>query len=206
MNKLIQQIYTHKTLYFLIILSAFLVFPRLGENALGVDEGVASFYSLTTLKFGYPANSDGINEVDYLMAMDGRQKIQPWFPYYVRALSLYIFGQNSFAARFPSALLAVLSVPLLYFLTLKINRNKEEAAIATLLFICSVPLLLYFRTARYISFEIPFTLLIIWFYFQMLEHKKWSARFYHILSHALSFYAYFLLRSFSGNNFTSACL
>jgi len=94
MNKLKNQLHTYKALYFLIVLSVFLVFPRLGENALGVDEGVDSFYSLTTLKFGYPANSDGINEVDYFMAIDGRQKVQPWFPYYVRALSIYIFGQN----------------------------------------------------------------------------------------------------------------
>tara|TARA_B100000959_G_scaffold286698_1_gene366594 strand:- start:9159 stop:10868 length:1710 start_codon:yes stop_codon:yes gene_type:complete len=188
MNKLKNQLHTYKALYFLIVLSVFLVFPRLGENALGVDEGVDSFYSLTTLKFGYPANSDGINEVDYFMAIDGRQKVQPWFPYYVRALSIYIFGQNSFAARFPSALIAVLSVPLLYFLTLKINRNKEEAAIATLLFICSVPLLLYFRTARYIAFQIPFTLLILWFYFQMLEHRKWGVSGF-ILSSALLFHS-----------------
>ena len=169
------QLYAHKTLFVLMILSIFLIFPRLGENALQVDEGSDSFYSLTTLKYGYPAINDGINEFGHTHAINGIWKQQPWFPFYVRALSIYIFGQNSFAARFPSAMLGVLSVFPLYFLNFKISRSKKEAFIATLLFICSVPLLLYFRTARYIAFQIPLTLLMLWFYVQMLEHKKWSA-------------------------------
>ena len=169
------QLYAHKTLFVLMILSIFLIFPRLGENVLQVDEGSDSFYSLTILKYGYPATSDGLNEFGGVIGIDGVWKQQPWFPFYVRALSLLFFGQNSFAARFPSALLGVLSVPLLYFLSLMVLGNKKESIIATLLFICSVPLLLYFRTARYIAFQIPLTLLILWFYVQMLEHKKWSA-------------------------------
>ena len=175
MGRLRQQLYTHKKLFFLIFLSIVLIFPRLGENVLQIDEAGDSFHSLTTLKFGYPAISDGINEFGRNISPDGILKLQPWFTFYVRALSLYLFGQNSFAARFPSALLGVLSVPLLYLLTFKLSQRQNEAFIATLLFICSVPLLLYFRTARYIAFQIPFTLLIIWFYIQMLEHKKWSA-------------------------------
>ncbi len=174
MNKLMQQLYTHKTLFFLIVLSAVLIFPRLGENVLQVDEGSDSFYSLAILEHGYPATQYGLNEFGHSIAIDGIWKQQPWFPFYVRAVSFYVFGQNSFAARFPSALIGVLSVPLLYFLSLKVLGSKKEAAIATLLFICSVPLLLYFRTARYIAFQVPFTLLIIWFYLQMLEQKKWS--------------------------------
>lgn len=141
---------------------------------LQVDEGSDSFYSLTTLKYGYPAVSDGINEFGHTHAIDGIWKQQPWFPFYIRALSLSVFGQNSFAARFPSAFLGVLSVPILYFLALKLSNNRKEASIATLLFICSVPLLLYFRTARYIAFQVPFTLLVVWFYMQMLEQKKWG--------------------------------
>lgn len=165
---------TNKALIFLIILSVVLIFPRLGENVLQIDEGSDSFYSLTILKYGYPAGSDGINEFGHTHTIDGVWKQQPWFPFYVRALSLFLFGQNSFAARFPSALLGVLSVPLLYFLTLKFSQNEKEAFLATLLFICSVPLLLYFRTARYIAFQIPLSLLTIWFYILMLENKKWG--------------------------------
>ena len=169
------QLYNHKTLLLLIVLSVVLIFPRLGENVLQVDEGADTFYSLTILKYGYPATSDGINEFGHTHAINGVWKQQPWFPFYVRALSLYVFGQNSFAARFPSALFGVLSVPLLYFLSLKVLESKKEAAVAAVLFTCSVPLLLYFRTARYIAFQMPLTLLIIWFYIQILEHKKWSA-------------------------------
>ena len=100
MGKLRQQLYTHKKLFFLVVLSIVLIFPRLGENVLQIDEAGDSFHSLTTLKFGYPAISDGINEFGRHISPDGILKVQPWFSFYVRALSLYLFGQNSFAVSF----------------------------------------------------------------------------------------------------------
>ena len=142
---------------------------------LQVDEGADTFISTTILKYGYPKHSDGIN---YTMpsadVYDGIFLYRTWVPYYIQSVSLQLFGQNTFAARLPFAILGVFSVWSLYSFTLRWTNRKTIAFFACLLLATSVPALLYFRTARYVAVPILLTSLLLRFYITIFDKEKWN--------------------------------
>ncbi len=165
----------HPALWFLIPCAALLIFSGLGENVLQTDEGADTFISTTILKSGLPQHSDGTNTT--MLFADVREGLfvyRTWVPYYLQAASLALFGNTAFAARLPFALAGVLSVIALYFLALKWSGRKSIAFTAALFLACSVPALLYFRTARYITLPILFTPVLLYCYTQIFERKKWN--------------------------------
>ena len=162
--------------FFLLILCAFfIIFTGLGDSALQVDEGEDTFISTTILKYGFPKHSDGVNHtMDVADINVGFFAYRPWFPYYLQAVSIFLFGKTTFAARLPFALNGIFSLCALYFLTLKLTQKRSTAFLAALFMTFSVPALLYFRTARYISLPISLTILLIIFYLGLYEKKEWS--------------------------------
>ena len=153
-----------------------MVFFGLSNGVLQGDEGADAFISSTILKYGAPYHHDEINSTMKYASVrdDGLFLYRTWLPYYLQAGSLFIFGQTTFAARLPFALLGVVSAIVLYFFTLKLTRKKSVAVLAALLLISSVPALIYFRTARYVGLPILLTILLLYSYITILEKKKWN--------------------------------
>lgn len=165
----------HPGLLFLFPYSLLLIFLGLGDGALQVDEGMDTFVSTTILKYGVPTHSDGLNATMLFADIyDGLFIYRTWLPYYLQAFSLDIFGHTTFAARLPFALVGVLSVIALYFLTLKLTGDKITAFLAALLLSSSAPALIYFRTARYIGLPVLLTILLIYFYIRIFADKPWK--------------------------------
>jgi len=166
---------THFALIFLILFSFLLIFTGLDDTVLQVDEGADTFISTTILKYGYPKHSDGTH---YSMAegdaFDGIFLYRTWAPYYLQSISLQLFGQNTFSARFPFAILGVFSIWSLYSFTLLWTNRKTIAFVASLLLATSVPALLYFRTARYVAIPILLTPLLLRFYIPIFDKEKWN--------------------------------
>ena len=166
---------THFALIFLILFSFLLIFTGLDDTVLQVDEGADTFISTTILKYGYPKHSDGTH---YSMAegdaFDGIFLYRTWAPYYLQSISLQLFGQNTFSARFPFAILGVFSIWSLYSFTLRWTNRKTIAFVASLLLATSVPALLYFRTARYVAIPILLTPLLLRFYIPIFDKEKWN--------------------------------
>jgi 4-amino-4-deoxy-L-arabinose transferase-like glycosyltransferase len=107
-------------------------------------------------------------------AFDGIFLYRTWVPYYLQSISLQLFGQNTFSARLPFAILGVLSVWTLYSFTLRWTNRKTVAFFACLLLATSVPTLLYFRTARYVAIPILLTPLLLRFYITIFDKAKWN--------------------------------
>lgn len=162
---------------FLAVLSysAFLTLSGLGNSVLQVDEGLDTFVTTTIGKFVLPMHSDGVNStMEFADARGGVFILRTWFPYYLQALFLAIFGHNTIAARLPFALCGVAAVAGVYFLSLRLGTKKSTASLAAFLFASSVPALLYFRTARYIVLPMLLTPLLLIYYLKIFEGEKWN--------------------------------
>ena len=169
-------LFRHSGLFFLFPYSVLLIFLGLGDGALQVDEGADTFISTTILKYGVPMHSDGVNATMLFADIyDGLFIYRTWVPYYLQAFSLSVFGNTTFAARLPFALIGVISVLALYFLALRLTTNKFTAFLSALFLASSVPALLYFRTARYVGFPILLTILLLFFYISIFADKKWQS-------------------------------
>ena len=120
---------THVALIFLIPFSFLLVFTGLDDTVLQVDEGIDTFISTTILKYGYPKHSDGTH---YTMpegdVFDGIFLYRTWVPYYLQSISLQLFGQNTFSARLPFAILGVFS-GLQVLDSLRVDSLPREVAV-----------------------------------------------------------------------------
>ncbi len=166
---------THLALVFLLPFSFLLIFTGLDDTVLQTDEGADTFISTTILKYGYPKHSDGTH---YTMpegdVFGGIFLYRPWVSYYLQSVSLQLFGQNTFAARLPFAILGVFSIWSLYSFTLRWTNRKTIAFFACLLLTTCVPALLYFRTARYVAVPILLTPLLLRFYITIFDKEKWN--------------------------------
>jgi hypothetical protein len=166
---------THIALIFLIPFSFLLIFTGLDDTVLQVDESADTFVSTTILKYGYPKHSDGTH---YTMpegdAFNGTFMYRTWVPYYLQSASLLLFGQSTFSARLPFAIVGVFSIWSLYSFTLRLTNRKMVAFMASLLLATSVPALIYFRTARYVAIPILLTPLLLRFYITIFDKEKWN--------------------------------
>ena len=166
---------THFALVFLILFSFFLIFTGLDDTVLQLDEGADTLVSTTILKYGYPKHTDGTHyTMPYADIFDGIFVYRTWVPYYLQSASLLLFGQSTFSARLPFAILGIFSVWSLYSFTLRWTHRKTIAFLASLLLVTSVPALLYFRTARYIAIPILLTPLLLRFYITIFDKAKWN--------------------------------
>jgi 4-amino-4-deoxy-L-arabinose transferase-like glycosyltransferase len=160
----------------LLLLIAFLtIFTGLDDSVLQVDEGADTFVSTTILKHGLPMHSDGLNHtMPYADIFDGVFIYRTWVPYYLQAFSLHFLGNNTFAARLPFAVAGFFSIWCLYHLTIRLTQEKSTAIFAATFLATCVPALLYFRTSRYVAIPILLTPILLSFYIDIFEKKKWN--------------------------------
>ncbi|MFH0855524.1 MAG: glycosyltransferase family 39 protein [Candidatus Omnitrophota bacterium] len=83
---------------------------------------------------------------------------KPIFLYWLMRISMGVFGDTSFAARFPPALFAVLGAIAVYFLSLIGFRNEKKAFITGLILISSG---FYIGLARSVFTDMIFSVLIL---------------------------------------------
>ena len=168
-------IFKYLPLVFLAVYSTLMIFPNLDNSALQVDEGGDTFISTTLLKSHFPRHSDGINSsMLFANVHDGLFVYRPWVPYYIQSFSLSLFGQTTFAARLPFALIGVFAVIFLYRFALKFTDQQFVAFLAAFFLASSIPALIFFRTARYVGVPILLSTLLLNFYIDIYKNKKWN--------------------------------
>src|SRR2546430_1269234 len=135
----------HLPFALIAVIAAGLIFTNLGSDYLGGDEGDTAVLASNILKFGVPKAWDGVTFMDSdFGARENEQLVMvssPWVQYYVTAASFLVFGQNTFAARFPFALAAWMSILLAYFIVWKVTANRWAASSAAVLLVSSVQFL-----------------------------------------------------------------
>ena len=159
----------------LLLLSSFFVFKNLGNLYLILDEYDYAVLGKNILKFGFPTVWDGKNfigpESHSICYLWGQQV---WISFYLIAISYLCFGFTPLATRIPFAVSGLISVLLLYLLTLRITKSRKTARVASLLFTLSVSCLIYMRTGRYMALTFLMSILCIWFYLDLIEARKGS--------------------------------
>ena len=165
----------HLALTLLLSIVFLTIFTGLDDSVLQIDEGADTFVSTTILKYGLPLHSDGLNHtMPYADIFDGVFVYRTWIPYYLQSISLYFFGNNTFAARLPFAVAGFFSIWCLYHLAIRLTKDKSVAVFAATFLASCVPALLYFRTARYVAIPILLTPILLSFYIDIFEKKKWN--------------------------------
>ena len=166
---------SHLAVILLLPISLLIIFTGLDNSVLQVDEGADTFISTTILKHGLPMHSDGLNHsMPYADVFDGIFIYRTWIPYYLQALSFQLMGNNTFAARLPFAIAGLFSIFCLYCFAFRLTQIRRVAIFAASFLATSVPVILYFRTSRYVVFPILLTPILLLFYIDIFEKQKWN--------------------------------
>jgi hypothetical protein len=173
------------------VLSAVLIFANLGGDYLWEDEGDTAALAVNILKFGVPKAWDGqaFLDSDHGARLNSNLVMvtHPWVQYYLTAGSFIVFGQNTFAARFPFALAGWLSIPLGYIFLWRLTRNRWIALSAAILLTVSVQFLLYARQCRYCALNM---LIVVWLFWAFFKMKSTRGCVSFVLAAALLFHTH----------------
>ncbi|MFI5205549.1 MAG: hypothetical protein ACHQVK_01275, partial [Candidatus Paceibacterales bacterium] len=135
------------------IIFSVLVILAANMHPLWGDEAETALFARNILHYGVPKGWDGTNIMGINNAVVLNNNLinhtSPWAQYYITAASFAIFGQTSFSARLPFIILSIFSIPLLYFLVLKLSQSKKAATLATIIAGVSVPYILFSYQDRY---------------------------------------------------------
>src|SRR2546427_12443260 len=161
----------HLPFALIAVIAAGLIFTNLGSDYLWADEGDTAVLASNILKFGVPKAWDGVTFMDSdFGARENEQLVMvrsPWVQYYVTAASFLVFGQNTFAARFPFALAGWMSILLVYFFLWRSIGSRLTAFSAAALLVLSVQFLLYARQCRYCALNMLLICWLFWSFFRM---------------------------------------
>lgn len=171
---------------------ALLIIPAARMHELWGDEAETALFARNILKYGVPKGWDGTNimGINNAVVLDKNlvNHTSPWAQYYMVAASFALFGQSSFTARIPSIFLSLLSIPMLYFLAMKLTGNKRIAFLTTLIASLSVQGILFAYQARYYQLTNISGILFLWASVSLLDRRMWP-RWVFILSGVVFFYA-----------------
>jgi uncharacterized membrane protein len=158
------------------VISAVLLLTNLGVGYLWADEGDTAVLASNIVRFGLPKAWDGATfmDSDFGARVNGQMIMvsSPWLQYYVTAAAFVLFGESTFAARLPFALAGLLTIGVVYFLTLRTTADRRSALLASVLTICSVQFLLFCRQSRYYAFAMLFTCLLIDIFLRMTSPRR----------------------------------
>jgi 4-amino-4-deoxy-L-arabinose transferase-like glycosyltransferase len=153
------------------IIGALLIFTNLGADYLWEDEGDTAALAVNILKFGVPKAWDGAAFLDSdhgaRLNRDLVMVTHPWIQYYLTAASFLVFGQNTFAARFPFALASWMSIVFVYFFLWRTTGSRLTAFFAAALLVLSVQFLLFARQSRYSALNMLLVCWLFWIFFEM---------------------------------------
>lgn len=183
-----------------IIFSALIVRGALAHPLWG-DEAETALFARSILTHGVPYGWDGT----YLMGNDNAVSLNsdlvnhsnPWLQYYLSAASFRLFGEGAFQARLPFLIFGAVGVPLLYFLTLKLTKDKLVSFLTIFKFSLSASFILYATNARYYNTNVFFGLLFLFATLYLNEKKLWPkillifSSVGYVYSHYVSFPTFF---------------
>lgn len=161
----------HWPLAIAALLGAVFIFTNLGRDCLWEDEGDTAALASNILKFGVPKAWDGAAflDSDHGARLNGDLVMvtHPWLQYYLTAASFLVFGENTFAARFPFAVAGWMSILFAYFFVWRFTGNRVAAFTAAALLIFSVQFLLYAKQCRYCAINMLLVCWLFWSFFKM---------------------------------------
>jgi len=161
----------HWPFVILTTVAAVFIFTNLGSDYLWEDEGDTAALASNILKFGVPKAWDGAAFLDSdhgaRLNRDLVMVTHPWIQYYLTAASFLIFGQNTFAARFPFAVASWMSILLVYVFLWRTTASRLTAFSAAALLTVSVQFLLYARQCRYCALNMFLICWLFWTFFKM---------------------------------------
>src|SRR5206468_11343656 len=162
---------SHPLLAALMAIAGVLIFTNLGSDYLWEDEGDTAALASNILKFGVPKAWDGAAFLDSdhgaRLNRDLVMVTHPWIQYYLTAGSFLIFGENTFAARFPFAIAGWMSILFVYLFVWRFFGNRLSAFSAAALLVLSVQFLLYAKQCRYCSLNMFLIVWLFWSFFKM---------------------------------------
>ncbi|MGA1840872.1 MAG: ArnT family glycosyltransferase [bacterium] len=187
---------SHKFILILLPLAIFLLFTNLGRHYVYIDEANTAFLAKNILEYGYPRIADDKNILPPFHDGSFTKHLawveQPWLQYYLAAASIAVFGQNSFAPRFPFALLGLLSIILLYKLVLYLYPgNKLLANLTILVYLLSIPFLLMARNCRYYSLVLIFVPLLMLMFLRWMDSFLLKDNLLYIITSILLFHSFY---------------
>lgn len=160
----------------LLALATVLIFSRLGQDYLWSDEGDTAVFAANIVKHGVPVAWDGTALIDSDLGkrLNGDLVMisHPWLQYYLTAASFAVFGESAWAARFPFAILGLVTIVLTYFMVWQASCNRWTAAAAAGLLTVSVQFLLYSRQSRYYTLSAALTCLLVWAFLRL---RSWQS-------------------------------
>jgi len=186
-----------------LIAGAILIFSNLSNRYLWEDEAETALLGRNILTYGIPKAFDGKNLISQELGRDYNKNYvwrwTPWLDKYIAALSFKILGEGTFQARVPFAFMGILSLISVYFLTRLIFKDPWMGVLSMVFLTLSIPFLLYVRQCRYYSIAILGSIWVLYFFFEMLQHKK-RAVFGLFLAMTVLFHSNYLI--FAGMTFS----
>lgn len=159
-----------------VFVAALLIFIRLDQRVLYIDEAETALLGRTTLAHGIPTAHDGKNLISQELEHehDARDvwRWTPWLEKYMTAASFAVLGESTFSARFPFALLGLLSVVSMYPLALAWFRDRWVGVLAMAFLALSVPFLLHVRQCRYYSITIFASIWVFYFLMGLVRGRR----------------------------------
>ncbi|MEI6221808.1 MAG: glycosyltransferase family 39 protein [bacterium] len=113
-----------------------------------------------------------LKNANYRPIFIGEGHEQPGLHFMILAIFIKIFGQTTFALRFPSAIIGTLTIPLFYFFAKRLLQKPGLAAIAATLLTFSSWHVNFSRIAFNSIFSVFFDLLALFFLVKGLQERK----------------------------------
>lgn len=176
----------------------FAILVTLGANMhpLWGDEAETALWGRSILAHGVPYGWDGVNIMGIndgvVLDKDLINHTSPWAQYYVVALSLFLFGETSFAARLPFIIISILCIPFFYSTVWRITGDKKTALLSVLILSLSVPFILFGYQARYYALTTFSSIALTYSLFRMTEKSLWPKALF-FLSGVLFFYSNYVV-------------
>ena len=151
----------------LVLVMSVLLFARLGRYHLWDDEANTALFAKSVWRTGDTYAMIGHNIVAYGGGRELenlRNRYMPPLSYYLAAPFLGLFGDSTFAARFPFAVCGLLTVGVII---LWLRKDKAEVRtwwLMAIAIIGNVSMMLYSRQSRYYAPAMLFSTLVAYFY------------------------------------------
>jgi len=159
-----------------LLIAAFLIFFRLDQRLLWVDEAETALLARNILTYGVPKAYDGktliSQEASREFSADYVWRWTPWLEKYLAAASFGVLGESTLTARLPFALLGFLSVVSVYFCALAWFRDRWVGVLAMAFLTFSVPFLLQVRQCRYYGLSIFTSIWVLYFFMALVRGRR----------------------------------
>lgn len=180
-------------LVLVVFVGFFLRFYKLGliPDSLNWDEVSWGYNAYSILKTGYDEHGNFLS-LSFKAFGDYKQPLYV----YLTSVSIFIFGLNSFAVRFPSAFFGSLGIIAVYFFSLEFfsgfdRKNRLRLSLLTTAFYSLSPWSVQFsRVAYEANIGVFLVITATWLFLRAVRTRNWNFSFISIVIFSLSGYAY----------------